>query len=813
MWDVLSQSLREIHNKNASSLSFETLYRNAYRLVLKKHGEALYRKVKGLVAEHLQDVAVRDVKPLVPSVVVTGGAMFGNSAAIEKRLGGSRFLEQLKAVWEDHQLCMGMITDVLMYMVGFPVLLFCWWWCRVDMLKNRIFCADHKLPTTYAAGMGLFREHILRNPDYMIGDALNTVILSQIQMEREGDIISHGPIRSCIHMLESLYETEEEIESEKVYLTGFEPQFLAESAKFYTEEAQRLLRDCDAATYLKKTERRLKEEHDRCTDTISSLTETKILRTVEQHLIADNIREVMEMDSGIRFMLDNDRFDDINLLYKLITRVDKDKEVLKTMTCDRLVELGRGINAGLLSGGETVTADGDPSTSGAAAAKADKAANNATALAIKWVNEVLGLKDKYDRIWEQAMAQDKGIQTAMTRAFTSFINELSESPEYVSLFIDDNLRRGIKGQPDNEVELVLDKAITLFRYLSDKDVFERHYKNHLSRRLINNRTLSYDAEKQMIGKLKMEVGVAFTSKLEVMFKDMNVSEEMVKEFRDYRADHAPASPSPANIDLSVNVLNSVFWPNKVVGQNEHKSCIYPPQIESLRQQFQAYYDNRHNGRKLLWKGNMGNADLKATFSGKRHEIQVSTYSMVILLAFNDHPQLSYIDLLTLTQIPEEDLIRNLQSLAVAPKTRLLSKSPMSKDVQPTDLFRINDTFTSKFVRFRVGVVAGNKAENDKEKRETASVVEKDRAHQIEASIVRTMKQRKQLGHQDLVMEVIGQLKNRFAPDLTSLKKRIESLIERDYLERVEGSRETYRYLVSKHLLIPQFFPPSLCYVC
>lgn len=117
VWDVLSQSLREIHHKNASSLSFEALYRNAYKLVLKKHGDRLYQQVKELVAEHLRDVAEREVKPLVPSVVVTGNAMFG-SGAIEKRIGGSKFLEQLKAVWEDHQLCMSMITDVLMYMVG-----------------------------------------------------------------------------------------------------------------------------------------------------------------------------------------------------------------------------------------------------------------------------------------------------------------------------------------------------------------------------------------------------------------------------------------------------------------------------------------------------------------------------------------------------------------------------------------------------------------------------------------------------------------------------------------------------------------------
>jgi hypothetical protein len=113
VWDVLSQSLREIHHKNASSLSFEALYRNAYKLVLKKFGDRLYQHVKQLVVEHLQHVAVRDVKPLVPSAVVTGSV----GSAIEKRNGGSKFLEQLKAVWEDHQLCMSMITDVLMYMV------------------------------------------------------------------------------------------------------------------------------------------------------------------------------------------------------------------------------------------------------------------------------------------------------------------------------------------------------------------------------------------------------------------------------------------------------------------------------------------------------------------------------------------------------------------------------------------------------------------------------------------------------------------------------------------------------------------------
>lgn len=39
-------AITEIHNKNASSLSFEELYRNAYNLVLHKHGDLLYSGVK-----------------------------------------------------------------------------------------------------------------------------------------------------------------------------------------------------------------------------------------------------------------------------------------------------------------------------------------------------------------------------------------------------------------------------------------------------------------------------------------------------------------------------------------------------------------------------------------------------------------------------------------------------------------------------------------------------------------------------------------------------------------------------------------------
>jgi cullin 3 len=54
---------------------------------------------------------------------------------------------------------------------------------------------------------------------------------------------------------------------------------------------------------------------------------------------------------------------------------------------------------------------------------------------------------------------------------------------------------------------------------------------------------------------------------------------------------------------------------------------------------------------------------------------------------------------------------------------------------------------------------------------------------VEAAIVRIMKTRKTLQHNLLVSELIKQLSSKFQPDPAFLKKRIESLIEREFLER------------------------------
>src|SRR5436190_1501937 len=111
-WSVLSKAFTEIHNKNASELSFEKLYRNAYNLVLHKDGEKLYAAAKQVVGKHLEDVAARDVHVAWQELVNAPG-----TRDHEKLDAGVRFLKVVRDSWEEHTVCMKMIRDVLMYLV------------------------------------------------------------------------------------------------------------------------------------------------------------------------------------------------------------------------------------------------------------------------------------------------------------------------------------------------------------------------------------------------------------------------------------------------------------------------------------------------------------------------------------------------------------------------------------------------------------------------------------------------------------------------------------------------------------------------
>jgi len=631
-WKLLKGAIHEIHKQNASGLSFEELYRNAYNMVLHKYGDMLYNGLKQTVEDHLKEIA---------GVV---------SAAVDEN-----FLQELNKAWGDHKISMLMIRDILMYM-------------------DRVYVVHHNQPTVYDLGLKLFRDTVARAS--RIKDRLLKTNLTLIHKERTGEPINRGLLKNITQMLIDLG-----INSRSVYEDDFEKPFLEQSSTFYKVESQEFITSNSCSDYMRKVEARIKEELERVAHYLDGSTEPKIREVVERELIAVHMKTLIEMEhSGIISMLRDDKIEDLKRMYNLFGRVSDGHKMMREFLSNYVRETGK-----------TLIMD-------------DEKQKDHLAL----VQSLLDLKDKYDKLLTLAFTNDKQFTQTLNQAFEFFINLNPKSPEYISLFIDEKLKKGLKGVSDLEVDHILDKVMMLFRFIQEKDVFEKYYKQHLAKRLLLGRSVSDDAERNMIAKLKTECGYQFTSKLEGMFTDMKLSTDTMEGFKNFIRN---MEPNPLdNVELNVYVLTTGFWPTQ-----SSSSCNLPSEILKCCEVFKKFYLSNHSGRRLTWQTNMGSAELKAQFPAKRHELNVSTYQMVTLLMFNDRSDISFKDMKEITLIPAADLKRNLMSLCNA-KYKILNKDGDAKKIEDSDVFSWNSKFKSKL--FKVKVMSVVQKESEPERQET-----------------------------------------------------------------------------------------------
>lgn len=86
---------------------------------------------------------------------------------------------------------------------------------------------------------------------------------------------------------------------------------------------------------------------------------------------------------------------------------------------------------------------------------------------------------------------------AVTKASKS-----SRTPELLAKYCDSLLKRSSKNE-DQQLEAIFVDIMIIFRYVDDKDVFEKFYKKFLANRLVGAKSVSDDAETSMISKLKV----------------------------------------------------------------------------------------------------------------------------------------------------------------------------------------------------------------------------------------------------------------------------------------------------------------------
>ncbi|KAI6686442.1 hypothetical protein NL676_032355 [Syzygium grande] len=259
--------------------------------------------------------------------------------------------------------------------------------------------------------------------------------------------------------------------------------FLEVSALFYKGESQKFIECCDSGEYLKEAERRRNEEMERVTHSLDAKSEVEIKNAVEKEMMANNMLTLVHMEnSGLVGMLCGGKYEDLGRMYNLFRRVPNGLSTVRDVMTSHIREIGKQ----LITDPERLK---DP---------------------VEFVQWLLDEKDKYDKIISSAFNNDQTFQNALNSSFEYLINLNARSPEFISLYVDNKLRKGLEGV-GKDMEVILDKVVMLLRYLREKDVFEKYYEQHLAERLLSGKTVSDGAERSLIAKLKTECGCQFTS--------------------------------------------------------------------------------------------------------------------------------------------------------------------------------------------------------------------------------------------------------------------------------------------------------------
>lgn len=592
-------------------------------------------------------------------------------------------------------------------------------------------------------------------------EKLVSLLLVCIDADRDSKLLAPtdvicGVIQSFVRVEE--YKMKGQL---NLYQEAFEEPFLKASREFYMAEAMSLLQQLDVTRYMEKVTWRLNQEEARAHKFLHKSSVPKVRACCEEKMV-DAQADWLHAEAEI--MIKNESKRDLALLYPLLRPLPGGLDPLVQKLTRHITQ--QGLQAiGPLQGENVYT---------------------------QFVESMLNVHSKYSDLIRDVFKGDQSFVGALDKACSAIVNyrpapkQPVRAPELVAKYCDSLLKKSPKAASESEIEDKLRRSITVFKYVDDKDVFQKFYSRMLAKRLIHQQSQSMDAEEMMIDDLKRACGYEFTNKLHRMFTDMSVSADLNAKFTATLREGD--GENQLGTGFGVKVLQAGAWPLAL--PPSPGPFHVPQQLEKSIQAFETFYHMQFSGRKLTWLHHLSQGELKFNYLKKSYLVTVQTYQMALLLLFEHCDAIPCREAAASLRLSHDQLVKHAASLV---DCKILNKSTEeSSELEEDTILTLNFDYSNKRTKFRVTGVLQRDAPQDAEA--THRSVDEDRKMFLQAAIVRIMKSRKLLRHNQLIQEVLSQSKVTFAPSIGMIKKCIETLIDKQYIERTANSADEYSYI-------------------
>ncbi|PAV60854.1 hypothetical protein WR25_02273 isoform I [Diploscapter pachys] len=602
-------------------------------------------------------------------------------------------------------------------------------------IKRELDEGNNEIYVTFTLALMVWRQSLFMQLKDYVTDAL----LDLIQRERDGIKISTTIIKGVIESYVDLGIDEYEPSAQNTAITGnansrdklrvykehFEDRFIKKTEEYYSAEASNFLQNGSVVEYMKKVEKRLDEEQNRCGNYINEATQIPLAKALEKVLIQSRL-ELFQNEFG--GLLEQHKDEDLARMYKLCERVDRGLDELRIALERHIAKEGH--------------------------AEIDKVTEQAFNDPKLYVSTILYVHQRYSKLVGEAFVNEPGFLQSLDKAATNFINKnsvtlkaekhaASKSSELLARHCDGLLRKSAKLPEEEELEKMLDDVMIVFKYIEDKDVFSKHYTKMFSKRLIYDQSASEDAEVSLINKLKQNCGFEYTSKLTKMITDMQLSKDLCGKFRSHCSD----TGKDLGVDLNILVLTSGTWPTMPPLQVQ-----LPEKLNGCLEEFKAFYNQKHNGRKLNWILSQSRGEVAANcFKPKKYLFTLTTAQIALVDQFNRSEEFEFSALLSSLGMDKATLSQVVNSLV---KGLLLKHSTEAENGEYANdtTISLNKAYTNKKVKVDLSKMA-MRVDVSKEADSVQKNVDEDRKAVINACIVRVLKMRRRIVHNDLIAEV------------------------------------------------------------